>query len=168
MKRRVFLLGGALAALAAIYWWPRRWRYIVVHHSGGDTGDMDLLERVHRARQPNDPIDIIPYHFVVGNGRGMEMGQVVPSDRWTRGLWGAHVRGAKRNVSGIGICLIGNFESGEVPEGQYRALIGLVRSLMAEQGIRASNVSLHGKTPGEQTLCPGRNFPAERFFQDIA
>lgn len=168
MKRRVFLLSAALATALAAFWWPRRWRYIVVHHSAGATGDMALLQRVHRERQPNDPLDIVPYHFVIGNGRGIEMGSIVETERWTRNLWGAHVRGAERNVNGIGVCLIGNFEDATVPEAQYQALLALVRSLMAEHGIRPRGVSLHGQTPGEQTLCPGRNFPTERFFQDIA
>ena len=167
MKRRFFLLSGLAALGAAIWWWPRRWRYIVVHHSAGGSGDMALLKRVHRERQPNDPLDMVPYHFVIGNGRGMEMGQVVATERWTRELWGAHVRGVERNVNGIGVCLIGNFEDGPVPEGQYQALLELVTSLMEEHRIRPNRVSLHGQTPGEQTLCPGRNFPAERFFQDI-
>ena len=35
-----------------------------------------MLRQVHRERQPNDPIDAIPYHFVIGNGRGMTDGEV--------------------------------------------------------------------------------------------
>ena len=167
MKRRVFILSGALLAAVAAFWWPRRWRYIVVHHSAGPTGDMDLLQRVHRERQPNDPVDIVPYHFVIGNGRGIEMGTVIETERWTRKLWGAHLRGAVRNANGIGVCLIGNYQTDTVPEGQYDALVSLVRRLMADHGIRPKNVSLHGQTPGEQTLCPGKNFPAARFFGDI-
>lgn len=167
MRRRTFLLAGLLAAGGG-WWWQARWRYIVVHHSGGTSGDLDFLRRVHRERQARDPIDMIPYHFVIGNGRGMGLGETLPTRRWTYALWGAHVRGRDRNFRGIGICLIGNFEEREVPEAQYLALLDLTRTLMRRHRIEAANVSLHGQTPGERTRCPGRNFPAARFFDEIA
>ena len=171
MRRRTLLkaLGiPAVAATGGAWWWTRRWRYIVVHHSGGARGDFELLRRVHRQRQPNDPIDMIPYHFVIGNGQGMAMGEVMPTRRWSTALWGAHVRGTDRNLRGIGICLIGNFETGKVPGKQYRSLISLVRDLRKSCGISTDDVTLHGQTPGENTKCPGRNFPTRRFFLDIA
>ncbi len=166
MRRRAFLmLGAAISTVAGLVWWGRahRWRYIVVHHSGGSTGDLDLLRQVHRERQPNDPIDMIPYHFVIGNGRGMKVGEVSATGRWEQNLWGAHVRGIDRNARGIGICLIGNFETDQVEERQFDALVGLTRKLMAEHSIPPEQVSLHGETPGEQTRCPGQNFPREAF-----
>lgn len=169
IKRRTILFSGALSALAGgAVWWPRRWRYIVVHHSGGNFGDLEFLRRVHRERQAHDPVDMIPYHFVIGNGNGMRMGEVTETERWGNTIWGAHVRSVDRNLRGIGICLIGNFETHEVPEAQYQALVGLVRTLKAAHNIKDSDVSLHGETPGEQTLCPGRNFPRELFFRDVA
>ena len=42
------------------------------------------------------------------------------------------------------------------------------RHLMAEHGIAPENVSLHGETPGEQTLCPGRNIPRLAFRDAIS
>ena len=101
VKRRLFL--AATAALGALglgaFWWPRRWRYIVVHHSGGQIGDLELLKRVHRERQPRDPVDMIPYHFVIGNGRGMEIGQVAETERWKNTIWGAHVKSPDPQLS---------------------------------------------------------------------
>jgi hypothetical protein len=127
-RRALLLLGAAAAAAGALLWrTPRRWRYIVVHHSGGASGDLDLLRRVHRDRQPNDPVDMIPYHFVIGNGRGMGAGEVAETGRWQQGLWGAHVRGFSRNARGIGICLIGNFETDQLQDAQFVALVGLTR-----------------------------------------
>lgn len=171
MRRRGFLLGGlalAGAAVAALVWWPGRWRYIVVHHSAGDFGDVELLRRVHRERFPNERLGMIPYHFLIGNGNGLDMGEIVETERWKNDLWGAHVRGAARNARGIGVCLIGNYDTGEVPGAQYAALVSLVRDLAEAHRIRRDNITLHGETPGEQTVCPGRNFPRARFFQDIA
>ena len=166
MRRRAVLALGTAATLAgaAFWWWrPSRWRYIVVHHSGGSSGDLELLQRVHRERQPNDPLDMIPYHFVIGNGQGMELGQVTATRRWEQGIWGAHVRGVVRNARGIGICLIGDFEKAEVPDRQFDALVTLTRQLMSDHDIYPEGVSLHGETPGEQTLCPGQKFPRTAF-----
>ncbi len=166
--RRTLLASGTGALAAGTFWWPRRWRYIVVHHSAGGSGNLDTLREVHRQRQARDPVDMVAYHFVIGNGRGMGLGEIAETERWRSTLWGAHVASLDRNLRGIGICLIGNFETETVPDAQYAALVTLARQLMRDHGIGADRVTLHGETPGEQTLCPGRNFPKARFFADIA
>jgi N-acetylmuramoyl-L-alanine amidase len=172
MTRRGFLALILLAviAIAFPFYWASRWRYIVIHHSGGGSGDLELLLRVHRQRQARDPIDEIPYHFVIGNGRGMGLGEVAETGRWQRRLWGAHMsrRNPDRNMRGIGICLIGNFETTQVPEAQFQAALALTRQLMQRFSIPPDDVSFHGGTPGEMTLCPGRNFPRERFIRALA
>ena len=164
MNRRHFLTISALGALllGATFYWPRRWRTIAIHHSGGGFGDIALLRRVHRERQPRDPVDEIPYHFVIGNGNGLGLGEVVPTGRWRLGLWGAHVstRNMDRNFRGIGICLIGNFEDAEVA-------VSLTRDLVDRFGISANGVAAHGRIAGETTLCPGRHFPMDRFRRDV-
>jgi N-acetylmuramoyl-L-alanine amidase len=172
MNRRsaIALLGSlGLLAVSALYW-PKRWRYIVIHHSGGAYGDVELLRRVHRERQPNDPIDEIPYHFLIGNGNGLRPGEVVETGRWRLQLWGAHVSGRSpdRNFRGIGICLIGDFEKTQVQDAQFQAATVLTRSLMRRYRIPPERVTFHGKTPGEMTSCPGRNFPRERFLLAIS
>ena len=53
-------------AVAGAWYWPNRWKYIVVHHSAGDFATLESLQQVHRERQPGDPIDAIPYHYVIG------------------------------------------------------------------------------------------------------
>ena len=171
MFRRSLLAVPAIIGLTvgAKFYWPRRWRYIAIHHSGGNYGDMDLLRQVHRQRQPKDPVDEIPYHFVVGNGRGMGLGEVAATGRWDKKMWGAHLssRNSERNFRGIGICLVGNFETTEVPEAQFQAAVELARDLARRYHIRAANLTAHGSTPGERTLCPGRNFPMKRFRERV-
>jgi N-acetylmuramoyl-L-alanine amidase len=162
MNRRsaIALLGSlGLLAVSALYW-PKRWRYIIIHHSGGAHGDIELLRRVHRERQPNDPMDEIPYHFLVGNGNGLQPGEVVETGRWRLQMWGAHVsdRNLDRNFRGIGICLIGDFERTQVPDMQFQAALVLTRSLMRRFRIPPERVTFHGKTPGEMTSCRGGTF----------
>lgn len=172
MNRRKFLIctGTVLGSLGlgALYW-PRRWKYIVIHHSAGNYGNINFLQKVHRERQANDPIDAIPYHFVIGNGNGLEDGEITSDTRKKYNIWGAHVSGKNidRNARGIGICLIGNFEKNLVSEKQYRALVELTKELMDKYSIPLENITGHGNTPGESTKCPGNMFPMEKFLREI-
>ena len=165
---RLAVSGSVLTALGAWYW-PTRWNYIVIHHSAGNFGNIQFLQEVHRRRQAGDPIDAIPYHYVIGNGNGMKMGEVASDWRKHNNLWGAHVSGNNRdrNFRGLGICMIGNFEKNPVPELQYQALLNLCRQLMDEYQIPLENISGHGHTKGESTLCPGKHFPMERLLKDL-
>jgi N-acetylmuramoyl-L-alanine amidase len=172
MSRRALLafLGSIALLIATAFYWTKRWRTITIHHSAGSYGDIDLLRRVHRQRQHRDPVDEIPYHFLIGNGNGLGLGEVVETGRWRLGIWGAHVsaRNMDRNLRGIGICLIGDFETSQLPDPQFHAAVALTRSLMQRFRIPPERVTLHGKTPGEMTLCPGKNFPGTRFMQAIS
>ena len=172
MNRRNFILSSGLilgSGFAVGDYWKHRWKYIVVHHSAGSRGDIPFLRRVHRDRQAGDPIDAIPYHYVVGNGNGFGMGEIATDWRQEYHLWGAHVSGRNFdwNLRGLGICLIGNFEVDAVPREQYLSLVGLTRQLMGRYGISPQRVCGHGQIPGENTKCPGRNFPYAAFQEDI-
>lgn len=165
--KRSLALVGALAVGG--FYWPNRWKYIVIHHSAGNYGNIEFLQEVHRQRQSNDPIDAIPYHYVIGNGNGMKMGEVASDWRKENHIWGAHVSGrnSDRNFRGLGICMIGNFEEVQVPEEQYQSLLKLTRQLVKEHAISHENITGHGLTLGETTLCPGRHFPMERLLKDV-
>ena len=172
MKRRK-ILTWPFVILGAIFtggaYWNRRWKYIVIHHSAGSYGDISFLQEVHRKRQASDPVDAIPYHYVIGNGNGLGMGEIASDFRQTYDLWGAHVSGKNvdRNLRGIGICLIGNYETDPVPEEQYASLVSLTRRLLSKYNIQPEHVSGHGTVEGESTKCPGKNFPMDRFLSDI-
>ena len=92
---------------------------------------------------------------------------MVSTARWRFRVWGAHLSAGNidRNFRGIGICLVGNFETAEVPEVQFQAAVSLSRDLMRRFGISHDRLTLHGHTAGETTLCPGRKFPRERFLR---
>jgi N-acetyl-anhydromuramyl-L-alanine amidase AmpD len=172
MNRRKFITSSLVIAgsLTGVGWyWAERWKYIVIHHSAGNFGDIPFLQRVHRERQSTDPIDAIPYHYVIGNGNGLKMGEIASDWRQNFDVWGAHVsaRNHDWNLRGIGICLIGNFENHQVPEKQYAALVKLTNTLMQRYAIKKEHVNGHGLIEGEQTKCPGKHFPFDRFRKDI-
>lgn len=173
MKRRHWLMGTCALLGSAAFgfgYWSKRWEYIVIHHSGGNYGNIDFLQQVHRERQPQDPIDAIPYHFIIGNGNGLPMGSVSSDWRRNKHIWGSHVSGRNwsHNWKGLGICLIGNFELQAVPPEQYASLVKLTRRLMYEYNIPPENVNGHGHIRGESTLCPGKHFPMQQFIGDIS
>ncbi|MBX2857572.1 MAG: N-acetylmuramoyl-L-alanine amidase [Cellvibrionaceae bacterium] len=166
-RRKLLIAASAVTAgayTAAIYW-PRRWRYIVIHHSAGNYGTIEFLQKVHRQRQKNDPIDAIPYHYVIGNGNGLGLGEIASDFRVRYHLWGMHVSANNfdRNFRGIGICLIGNYEIDTVPPAQLQALVTLTKQLMEKYAITVDNISGHGLTPNERTKCPGKHFPMQAF-----
>lgn len=172
MNRRRVITSALVASgalLAGGYHWKTRWKYIVVHHSAGNYGNISFLKRVHDERQANDPIKAIPYHYVIGNGNGLGLGEVASDWRQEWGLWGAHLsaKNIYKNYRGIGICLIGNYDTQQVPPLQYASLLRLTKKLIAQYDISADNSAGHGGVEGEQTHCPGKNFPMARYLQDI-
>ena len=172
-SRRQFLKfagsGIALSALGGYFYWPHRWQYIVVHHSAGNYGNIEFLQKVHRQRQAGDPIDAIPYHYVIGNGNGMKLGEVASDWRKENNLWGAHVSGnnSARNFFGLGICMIGNYDQRPVPAEQFQSLVNLCKQLCNEFSIPAKNINGHGLIDGERTLCPGKNLSIEKLRRSV-
>ena len=170
MKKRYILLLITLSCLISLaFYWPNRWKYIVIHHSAGSYGNIEHLQKVHRQRQYKDPLDAIAYHYIIGNGNGLGDGVVASDRRKQYNIWGVHVSNANadKNFRGLGICIIGNIDTGHMTEKQFEALLQLTQELMDEYGVEKEHILFHGHIPGEQSACPGKNFPKERFLAAI-
>lgn len=140
---------------------PRRWIYVVIHHSATSAGSVEGIHAEHRQRRDSSGNLWlgIGYHFVIGNGDGMPDGQIESTFRWRQQLHGAHSGSAVHNANGIGICLIGNFEEKAPTKEQLKSVIQLVKSLTGRYKIPARLVIGH-KTV-KPTACPGRHFPLQ-------
>ncbi len=137
-----------------------RWRGIVIHHSGAPAGNAETIERQHLGLGYAS----LGYHFVIGNGHGMNDGVVHVGPRWNRQEPGAHVAGAESrwlNEHSVGICLVGNGDRRRFTDRQVRELVSLVRRLQEELDIPASAVRLHADVAGVSS--PGRFFPVAEF-----
>ena len=136
---------------------PRPWKWIVIHHSASPTGSMAVFDKEHRAKG----WDGVGYHFVIGNGTNSGDGQVEVTPRWPIQKWGAHAKTLdnRYNEYGIGICLVGNFDSSRPSQKQMQSLERLIVYLMETYHIPAQNVVGHRDT--KPTDCPGR-------FVDVA
>ena len=139
----------------------RDWRWIVVHHSATEAGSVESIHAAHKQRRDSQgrPWRGIGYHFVIGNGRGMDDGKVEATFRWRQQLSGAHAGSRPHNDAGIGICLIGNFQDDLPTPAQRKALTGLVSRLAATYDVASASVIGHGDV--RATACPGELFPKE-------
>ena len=136
----------------------RPWSEIVIHHSAGELGGLESIDRFHRTARHWDSAG---YDFIIGNGTFSGDGEIEVSTRWETQSDGAHCSG--HNATAIGICLVGNFQAvDEKPSpAQDLSLEQLVAYLAVRYGIPAERIYLHRDVHGASTLCPGRNFPED-------
>lgn len=140
-----------------------RWNAIVIHHSGAEAGGPADLEAQHRAMG----LVGLGFHFVVGNGSGMDTGDVHAGYRWLEQLPGAHVAGkagAQLNQTAIGICLVGDGDRGVFSDEQLRPAAQLVAALCDRFDLEPEDVLMHADVA--PTTSPGRFFP-QAAFRDL-
>lgn len=142
----------------------RSWRWIVIHHSDDTEGACEKYDQMHRAKG----WDGCGYHWVIGNGTQSGDGEIEIGPRWRIQMHGAHAKTPDNrfNDYGIGVVLVGDFETGGRPTArQYEALLTLTRWLMARYGISADRVLRHSDC--KATACPGKLFPWSKFQADL-
>ncbi len=151
-------LAPVLAASRGLRIAPGRWTHLVVHHSGIEAGNAKAYDGAHRRRGMENGL---AYHFVIGNGRDSGDGQIEIGPRWTRQIYGGHVRSQAMNEHGIGICLVGNFEKRTPGKRQLASLYALLDHLRADglPGASIPKVTVHRWVDRNHTVCPGRRFP---------
>jgi LysM repeat protein len=140
-----------------------RWKHIVLHHSGTETGNIRGMDEYHRTRRRME--NGLAYHFVIGNGKGMADGEVGVGQRWTRQINGGHLASGALNEIAIGICLVGNFDKHFPTRKQLASLEALLGALRSRCNLPASAVKTHQQINPIYTRCPGRHFPSSTFTQ---
>ncbi len=135
-------------------------RAVVVHHSATESGGAEAFRVLHRlVRGWND----LGYHFVIGNGTHTGDGEL-EEGRPVR-CRGAHARGA--NGFSLGVCLVGNFNTGSPTGRQMNTLGRLLGGLLKERGLPREAVMLHRQVKGSSTECPGRNLTLAMVLQAL-
>jgi len=140
----------------------REWRHIVLHHSATKSGSLLSIDAEHRRRRDSEGRNWlgIGYHFVIGNGQGMADGEVQATFRWREQLAGAHAGDRTFNASGIGICLVGNFETQRPTRRQQTAMNELVSRLAEKFAIKPEGIVGHAEI--KPTACPGKYLAVDR------
>lgn len=144
---------------------PGQWKAIVIHHSGSPVGTPSRLEEEHRARQFKG----LGHHFLIGNGNGMDDGELHVGYRWLEQRAGAHAGGAEGdwyNRNAVSICLIGDGERQQFTRAQMSRLAELVGALCADLDIPPERVLLHNEIA--PTADPGKHFNAAWLRQRLA
>lgn len=149
-------IAGARAATARINVRRDNWKRIVVHHSGIKYGNATKYDAAHRRRGMHNGL---AYHFLIGNGIDSGNGVIEIGPRWHKQLLGGHVKSYRTNLTAIGICLVGNFEETHPSRRQLDAFTQLMDWLRGEVVPGARKFAGHRELKGEQTICPGKNFP---------
>jgi hypothetical protein len=150
------LIGHVQAATAKINVRTSNWKRIVAHHSAIKYGNAAIYDSAHRKRGMKNGL---AYHFVIGNGIDSGDGEIEIGPRWTKQLLGGHVKSYQINLTAIGICLVGNFQASHPTKRQLAAFIQLMDWLRGEVVPGAKQFAGHRDLRGEQTICPGKNFP---------
>ncbi len=159
----LLLLVVALVLFARYYWREMRWRYIVIHHTASDIGNMDYYRRLHMEEHgwPD-----IAYHFLINNGSyNSSVGQVEESSLWRRRSLHYSTKVSYINYLGIAIVLVGNFEEHDVPPLQREALINLVTRLAREYDIPPERIVGHREIWA--TACPGKHLHMIEVRRDV-
>ena len=150
------LLGKVRALTTPIRVRKDNWKRIVVHHSAIKYGNAEIYSRAHKKRGMKNGL---AYHFVIGNGIDSGDGEIEVGPRWSKQLLGGHVKDYQINLTAIGICLVGNFQVNHPSKRQMAAFIQLMDWLRSEVVPEAKQFAGHRDLRGEQTICPGKNFP---------
>jgi hypothetical protein len=144
---------------------PRRWKYIVVHHSASSRGSAQIFDQSHRERGWR----CLGYHFVIGNGTDQGDGSVIAGPRWYSQEAGAHAHSTEHNEFGVGICLVGNFDVQHPTPAQWSSLVTLVAKLSSQYSIPPGNIVGHSQIrQGGTTACPGKNFPIQALRETVS
>lgn len=136
----------------------KRWQAIVIHHSGSTVGTPASIEAEHQSRNLRG----LGHHFIVGNGNGMEDGQIHIGYRWLDQLPGAHAagpHGEAYNLHAISICLVGDGNRRAFSQAQIQRLGVLIDTLQRRFDIPRERVLLHSEIA--PVSDPGRLFPVQ-------
>ncbi len=160
-KGQRLLVPNAAPIVPVIALYPsRKWKYIIIHHSGTNEGSALYFDKYHNSKGWEG----LGYHFVITNGtKEKRDGQIEVSPRWLKQHNGAHCQAGDMNYKGIGICLVGNFNKERVSQKQLDSLIYLVNTLRKYYKIPIKNIIGHRHVRGAKTECPGKYFPWEEF-----
>ncbi|MDP1662326.1 MAG: peptidoglycan recognition family protein [Phycisphaerales bacterium] len=142
-----------------------RWQAIVIHHSESPVGSPESIAKAHTKLGFKG----IGHHFVIGNGRGMNDGDLHVTYRWMDQLPGAHAGGRNEkffNNNAVSICLVGDGSREHFTAAQLQRAAALVDKLCDELKIPRDKVYLHRDIA--PTADPGPLFPEQQFRAMIA
>ncbi len=113
------------------------WKSIVIHDSRTPQGSANTLHHIHQQLGR----DGLGYHFVIDNGPRDDDGKIEVGFRWS-GQAPGDFFDAKTATwpDAIGICLIGDGDTGRFTDAQLQQLVWLVQQLQQRFGITKDSI----------------------------
>jgi len=160
----LIVVAGAVFFIGRHAWREWRWRYIVVHHTASDAGNLEYYRQIHTEERgwPD-----IAYHFVINNGASNTVpGQVEESGLWQSRSGGYSTKITYINTFGIAVVMVGNLERHPPSILQYQSLVKLLVNLSKKYNIPPERIIGHREL--QQTKCPGRHLDMVKVREDVA
>jgi N-acetylmuramoyl-L-alanine amidase len=141
------------------------WDTIVIHHLGQPAGSPESLDRAHR----KSGLSGLGYHFLIGNGNGLDDGDVHVGYRWLNQISAAKpvdVDPSHWSDGTITVCLVGNGNRRPFTDQQLEHLSHLVQRLQLELSISPQRVLLAQEVGSDET-SPGLYFAEAQFRSQL-
>ena len=124
-----------------------KWENVVIHATGCEGAEISRL-----------------CHFIISPRRDGDDFVIESTALWRRQGHSLHILGPNGHLSesSISVCMVGDYTTRRPPEGQFRQLLALVRSLQFDFRIAKGHVYLY-RDLDVGTLSPGRAFSGESF-----
>ncbi len=154
---RSLVVLGVLFSLSSIFVYfllvRHRFKIIVVHHTAFDKGGYRKIWEIQKKRHPG--WKEIAYHLILSNGtEETPPGYLRATSRY-RWLWiSLATRNKKCNITGVHICIVGNYEEHPVPDELKPAIGHAIRLLQKKYGIPDDKILFHRDC--SPTSCPGK------------
>jgi len=151
------------AAMASL----RGWRCVVIHHTGTPGGDLQAAMRVHAVAGSGSAATC---HFVIGNGQGMDDGEIAATPLWIA-QQAVEAPGGVGEADGaippgaVHVVLVGDFENGPLTLDQMNSLVRLTHALANHCRIPLARVFVHSDL--EAVACPGSAFPTSELLRRL-
>ena len=130
---------------------------VIIHSTGSAGASVPALDDYHR-RVKGDPLGL-PYHFLIGNGRGVADGRIHFSADRLAALGSATGTGRGDGSVRLDIGLVGDANR-TAPTAAQLAALGEILDYLKAKGGRL-RVRLHNEAEPSPSGCPGSQFPVK-------
>ena len=140
------------------------WQYIIIHDSRGQAGSLRDLERFWNDYYISEGLAArgAGYHFVIDDATSDQDGKVEVCQRWQEQYPGGYIDAEGDdhwNRIAIGVCVMGDADTGAFSENQVESLTRLTRELQARLGIPRERVIVQvGHAAGPALFFPEAAF----------
>jgi hypothetical protein len=142
------------------FFYPTRYKWIVIHHSASSHDNLASIRNFHYQRHGWLEAG---YHLILSNGStNIPTGHLEATNRYLLSSYSMASRNRKYNLRGIHLCVIGNYEDFPPSEIIKSSIASAINLLQKKYRIPDKHILLHRDIG--QTLCPGKHITKEQIL----